>query len=284
MAKLSVCVPAYNAEKTLEATLRSVLSQDGDFEVILLNNASDDRTEEIARSFHDSRFRVFTNDSFLDIGANWNKVVSLSTGELVKILCADDLLMPGSIEAQIEIMWDGEVSLILSRYDVIDAEGVLLEEQLGIPKLVGMRPSYEVVRAIIRLGPAGFGPTAAGMFRREHFDRVGGFRGDLVCPMDVDLFARVAVFGMFFGMAESGAAYRVSKFNVSSQTSTLSKLAESARHHHGLARDYPEIVRLSDLFVGDFRLVQTAFRRLWIRGQLTAERIRRELGNGPGQG
>jgi glycosyltransferase involved in cell wall biosynthesis len=262
---LSVCVPAYNSGRTLDATLRSILRQDVDFELVVLNNASSDDTNVIAKSFDDPRVRVFGNDEVLDIGDNWNKAIALSSGQLVKVVCADDVLMPGSLAAQLEVMADQDIAISSAKFDVIDEEGTAVETQLGLCGLAGFQTPRALMRAIIRRGPAAFGPTAAAMFRRKHFDRVGGIRGDLVFPMDVDLFGRVSIFGMFFGMAEIGAAWRNSTFNMCSRTSTLSKLSDMYRFHHRIAHDYPELITRSDVIAGDIRLLRSAFERLTVR-------------------
>ena len=99
MVSVSICVPAYEAARTLEQTLRSILSQDADFELVVLDNASTDATGEIAASFDDPRIRVERNATTLAIGDNWNRAIALSTGELVKVVCADDILLPGALAA-----------------------------------------------------------------------------------------------------------------------------------------------------------------------------------------
>jgi glycosyltransferase involved in cell wall biosynthesis len=269
---ISVCVPAYNAARTLDVTLRSILSHDIDIEVVVLDNASEDGTGSIARSFDDKRIRIFRNDAVLSIGDNWNKLVGLSTGHLVKIVCADDVLMPGALETQLEIMADPAIALVAAKFDVIDEEGAVLEAGLGIPGLEGLQTPRTLMQTIVRRGPADFGPTAATTFRREHFDRVGGIRGDLVFPMDMDLFARVSVFGSFFGMSEPAAAWRDSAFNLCSSSSTWSKLTDMLRFHHRIAGDYPELVLRSDVFAGDMRLIRAGFGRLWVRSRAVVSR------------
>ncbi|WP_054813063.1 glycosyltransferase family 2 protein [Nocardia arizonensis] len=265
MVSLSVCVPAYEAGRTLEPTLRSILNQDADFELLVLDNASTDATGEIAASFDDPRLRVERNRTPLPIGDNWNRAIRLSTGDLVKVVCADDILLPGSLSAQLEIMSDPAFAISSSRFQVIDERGTLLETGLGLPGLHGVHSARSLARTIVRRGPADFGPTAAAMFRREHFDRVGGLRGDLVFPMDVDLFARVGQFGLFYGLTEVAAAWRDSTFNLCSQTSTVSKLTEMLRFHHRLARDCPRLLSPLDIAVGDLRLARTALHRLRVR-------------------
>jgi len=266
-ASISICVPAYNAARTLDATLRSILGQDVDLDVVVLDNATVDGTADIARSFDDSRVRVLRNDEVLSIGDNWNKVVALSTGELVKIVCADDLLRPGSIEMQATVMADPTIALTSARFDVIDEGGEIRESGLGLAGLEGLHTPRALMGTIVRRGPADFGPTAAAMFRREHFDRVGGFRGDLVFPMDVDLFARVSTFGMFFGMPEQIAAWRDSTFNLCSRTSSFSKLTDMMRFHHRIAKEYPDLVSRRDVIAGDARLARAVLERLSARSR-----------------
>lgn len=278
MASVSVCVPAYEAARTLEQTLRSILSQDTDFELLVLDNASTDATGAIAASFDDPRLRVERNDIPLPIGDNWNRAITLSTGDLVKVVCADDILLPGSLAAQIEVMADPAFAISSSRFQVIDEQGALVETGLGLPGLDGVRTARALARTIVRRGPAEFGPTAAAMFRREHFDRVGGLRGDLVFPMDVDLFARVGQFGLFFGLPEVAAAWRASTFNLCARTSTISKLSETLRFHHRLARDIPRLLSPLDVTIGDLRLARTALERLRVRtGRLLRSRIGSDL-------
>lgn len=265
MSGLSICVPAYNAGRTLATTLDSVLSEDVDFELLVLDNASTDNTSEIAHGVSDPRIRVLHNDSVLPIGDNWNKVIGESTRTLVKVVCADDVLRPGALAAQLEVLADKEIAITSGRFEVIDEQGEVLESGLGLPGLTGRQTARTLARTIVRRGPADFGPTAAAMFYREHFDKVGGLRGDLVFPMDVDLFARVASFGTFYGMTEIVAAWRNSSFNLCSRTSTVSKLTDMYRFHHRIAGDYPDLVSRTDVLAGDTRLAKAALHRLRVR-------------------
>ncbi|WP_405496469.1 glycosyltransferase family 2 protein [Nocardia sp. NBC_00511] len=272
MKNLSVCVPAYNSARTLETTLRSILDQDAEMEVLILDNASTDGTGEIARSFDDPRIRVERNAETLPIGENWNKAVALSTGRYVKVVCADDILLPGALHRQLDVMGDRSIAICSAKFQVIDERGEVEETDLGLPNLLGPRDARALMRTIVHRGPADFGPTAAAMFRRQDFDRVGGFRGDLVFPMDVDLFARVCAFGTFFGMPEVLAAWRNSSFNLCSQTSTVSKLTEMLRFHHRLGAEYPQYIGVGAVLGGDWRLARAAAERVRVRTVATALR------------
>lgn len=274
-APLSVCIPAYEAGRTLETTLRSVLDQDVEMEVLVLDNASTDETGAIARSFDDPRVRVERNRQVLPIGDNWNAVVRRSTGRLVKVVCADDVIRPGALAGQQEVLADPAVSVVSSRFEVIDEDGAVKETGLGLPGLLGRRAGKDLAGVIVRRGPAEFGPTAATMFRRDLYDRVGGFRGDLVFPMDVDLFARMGVHGDFHGVESVDAAWRDSTFNLCSRTSSYSKLSESVRLHHRLAREMPGFVSLRDVVAGDRRILDAVLIRLQVRAGAMMRGLRR---------
>jgi glycosyltransferase involved in cell wall biosynthesis len=269
---ISICIPAYNAARTVAETLESVLKQDADLEIVVLDNASEDGTGDIVRSFSDHRITVHRNESVLPIGDNWNKLVGLSKGSLVKIVCADDLIASGSVAAQAEILADPSIAIVSGKFDVIDEEGTVKETDLGLPGLGGRVEPRELMRTIVRRGPADFGPTAAAMFRCADFHRVGGIRGDLVFPMDVDLFARVATSECFYGMGERVASWRSSSFNLCATSSSLSKLTEMLYFHHRIRSDYPRYVTWADVAAGDARLVRAGLERVWARSRSTLTR------------
>lgn len=96
--RISVCVPVYNMERTLEKTLRSALNQeDEDFEVLVVDNQSTDSTWALASRFTDPRLRVIRNEKNLGPYGNHNRCLTLATGEWVKFLHGDDELLPGCL-------------------------------------------------------------------------------------------------------------------------------------------------------------------------------------------
>jgi glycosyltransferase involved in cell wall biosynthesis len=95
MVKVSVCIPTYNYGHFVGDAIESVLSQTlQDFEIIISDNASTDDTEAVVSRYavDDPRIRYVRNQTNLGMVANWNRCLSLATGEYVKFLCADDLL------------------------------------------------------------------------------------------------------------------------------------------------------------------------------------------------
>jgi glycosyltransferase involved in cell wall biosynthesis len=94
---ISVGMPVYNGEEYVALAIDSVLSQTfNDFELIISDNASDDRTEEICREFAsaDPRIRYYRNAENIGAAGNYNRLVELARGEFFRWSNADDLFAP----------------------------------------------------------------------------------------------------------------------------------------------------------------------------------------------
>ena len=262
--RLSVCIPAYQAERTLAQTLRAVLTQEfADMEVLVLDNASTDRTFDILQSFSDPRLRVERNPELLPLPDNWNRLVELSRGELVKVVCSDDLIYPGILHRQAEMLGiDRGLAVVASRRDLIDDTGGTLARARGLKGLQGRRTGRAVVREVVRSGSNPIGESAGVMFRRADFDAVGGWDGALLFPMDLDLWVKLLRHGDFFGQAESMAAFRVSRTSLSAAVSS---------------RQYQEQLILTTRIARDPRWAVPRRDRLISRVRAPLGRLRRHL-------
>ena len=90
---VSFVIPCYNLAHLLRDCIDSILSQSyGDFEVIVMDDCSPDKTKEVAQSFNDPRVKYIRNESNLGALRNYNKGISLSSGKYVWLISADDYL------------------------------------------------------------------------------------------------------------------------------------------------------------------------------------------------
>src|SRR2546425_9420098 len=92
--QVSVGLPVYNGERYLAEALDSLLTQSyEDFELIICDNASTDRTGEIARSYaaKDKRVRYARNDKNLGAGGNFRRGFALASGEYFRWAASDDV-------------------------------------------------------------------------------------------------------------------------------------------------------------------------------------------------
>jgi glycosyltransferase involved in cell wall biosynthesis len=101
---ISILIPAFNAQEWIADTIRSALAQTWErTEIIIVNDGSTDQTLAIARQFESNRVRVVTQEN-QGAAAARNKAFSLSQGDYIQWLDADDLLAPDKVARQMEAL------------------------------------------------------------------------------------------------------------------------------------------------------------------------------------
>jgi glycosyltransferase involved in cell wall biosynthesis len=187
---------AYNAARTLEQAIRSVLLQTcQDFELIVVDDGSTDETLEIAqRSAVDPRVRVFSQDNGGPSAAR-NAALAQARGELVSMLDADDLWLPDYLETM------GAALDAAPRAPYAYADAWLLhDETRRVRRRSAM--SYQRPPATVRDADSFLLMLLARNFvytsvtaRRAALERVGGFDEQLKTGEDWDLWLRMAALG-----------------------------------------------------------------------------------------
>ncbi|MCF6307103.1 MAG: glycosyltransferase family 2 protein [Flavobacteriaceae bacterium] len=100
MPKFSVVISVYNKEKYISKTINSVLNQTfTDFEIVVLNDGSTDKSEDEILAINDSRIRYFSEKN-QGAGAGRNYVISKAKGNYIALLDADDIWFPFYLEEQ----------------------------------------------------------------------------------------------------------------------------------------------------------------------------------------
>ena len=102
---VSVVMPVYNGEKYLRESIDSILNQTyTDYEFIIVNDGSNDKTEEIILSYNDNRIRYIKNEKNLQIVKSLNRGIELAKGRYIARMDADDISLPRRFEKQITFM------------------------------------------------------------------------------------------------------------------------------------------------------------------------------------
>lgn len=140
MPEVSIGVPVYDAEAYLAEALDSLLAQSfEDFEIVISDNASTDRTAEIGRSYQarDTRVRYFRSDRNLGAAWNFNRTFELSCASLFKWAACDDLHEPLFLERCVDVLHrDPSVVLSHTYVKMIDERGQPLRYDHGRACLV----------------------------------------------------------------------------------------------------------------------------------------------------
>lgn len=188
MSELSICIPSYNYAHYLNYAIDSCLACNRDFELIVLDNFSSDSTPELKeRYIGDKRVKWVRNDSLLPVQKNWNKAVSLTSGKYVKLLQADDVLLPDFFDIFEDVnKYNKKNAAIIGHLAVmIDSEG----EEIRKQNLYGRQQEYYVngIQAVkLKLqNISRFKEPSCNFFRKDAWEKVGGYRDDLRFVFDI---------------------------------------------------------------------------------------------------
>lgn len=122
---ISIVVPVYNCEKFIEETITSVLNQTyKDFELILVNDCSTDKSVDKIKSFSDARIRLIEQETNQGAYAARNRGVKEARGRYIAFLDADDIWEPVKLEHELTFMEEEDAGFVFSGYEFADENGV----------------------------------------------------------------------------------------------------------------------------------------------------------------
>ena len=198
---VSVVIPVYNQAQFLGEAIQSVFDQTyPHFEIIVVNDASQDNTSEVVGQFDDPRLRYLVHDENCGLPATRNTGMRVSSGDIIALLDSDDIYHPEKLRSHVDF---------LARHPEIgvsyNGRFELNYSAKTIRELV--RPPLSVTLADLVLGYA-FTPSDT-VIRRECAFRVNLF--DETCVNggeDLDLPARMALAGCKFAGVDRALNYR----------------------------------------------------------------------------
>ncbi len=127
MPKISVLMPVYNGEKYIGQAIRSVLNQTyRNFEIIIVDDNSQDRSPQIIQSFDDSRIKYFINEKNLGLTGNWNRCVNLGTAPYQTMLHQDDVMRKDNLQKKINCIETKGYRWVASDCYQIDSENKII--------------------------------------------------------------------------------------------------------------------------------------------------------------
>lgn len=189
--RVSVIVPVWNAEKYISATLHSIRSQDfNDFEVLVIDDCSTDRSPEIIAGFVKSDARFSYHKSLVNFGGPAgprNMGLDLAKGDLVAFCDADDIWVPHKLTLQVATMDLTKAEVICSM--VCDFHD---DTKLPIFQAPDQAPSYNLISST-QLRVKNWIALSSVLVRKDAIDAVGRFNADrsYVAVEDYDMWVRL---------------------------------------------------------------------------------------------
>lgn len=128
MTDISIIVPIYNAEKYLNKCIKSLINQTKEnLEFILINDGSTDTSEEIIKSYQDTRIKYFKNKN-QGIGKTRNFGIKKSTGKYIMFLDSDDFLATNACEELFKKAEQDKLDLVINNFYRVEEENSKQEE------------------------------------------------------------------------------------------------------------------------------------------------------------
>lgn len=252
--RVSVVIPAYNNAKVIGETIESVLSQQGvDLELIVADHSSTDGTREvIARYESDARVTLLDTPAGGGAPRNWNRVTAEATGDFVKLVCGDDVLRPGVLARQAELLTASGAVFTACRRDIVDADSKVLFHGWGLRGLSKSMPGSAAVRRAVRAGSNQFGEPASVMMRTTALKEAGEWYDRFPYLIDQASYSRVLMTGDFVPDLETGATFRMSTTQWSVAL-VKEQATQAHQFHRWLHEAYPDAVTSTDVVIGNFR-------------------------------
>ena len=167
---VSFCIPAFNAERNIETCLRSVIAQGvADAEIVLVDNASTDRTVELARAVLDGypNGRIVRNETNIGRVGNWNRCFEVAHGQYIKFAFTNDALIPGATQRLVSLISaDPEMVIVGSRQRTVTS----IPNQLSpvpVGAAVSVRDGADALEYLASHGFADLGSLNGMIYRRS---------------------------------------------------------------------------------------------------------------------
>ncbi|MBU1878599.1 MAG: glycosyltransferase [Chloroflexi bacterium] len=223
-----MCIPSYNAARTISETIQSVLdSTYADLEIIVNDDASTDETPVVVAACcdADARVRLYRNESNVGPARNWNRALKRATGEFVGLLNHDDLYGPFWLARAVHVLdKHPHIGWVMSAYRVIDGAGRSDHVTVRFPQ-TGEVSRSEAFRRIALLDGLGVGYIA----RRAVLEQVGYYDEDAGPSADNDLFLRLAVRYPLYYSTFPHVAWRQYAGNLTNRWGLVEQVADCLR-------------------------------------------------------
>jgi glycosyltransferase involved in cell wall biosynthesis len=207
---VTIGIPSYECADFIGEAISSALAQGfTDLEVLVIDDRSSDATVEVARGFDDPRVRLLINEVNLGPALNWNKVLLEARGRYIKLMGCDDVLLPGSIAAQVAVLEaDPAVVICTGARDIITESGRRVMRR-GNGPLKGRVAGRDAGREMVRRGANLVGEPCAALLRASAVEEVGGFNeGNPYC-IDMEMWLRLLEVGDVYVLDRPVCGYRI---------------------------------------------------------------------------
>jgi len=251
---VSVILATYNRAKFIRKAIESVLNQNyKDFEFIIVNDASQDNTLKVLKSYNDSRIKIINNEINLGFVGSLNKAINYAKGEYIARIDDHDYWCDNKkLEKQIRFLENNPDYVLVGGCAIrVDENGERIGKIIVPEKDINIREIMLITSPFVHVGV---------VFRKTAWESVGGYDETLYFSQDSDLWAKLGKVGKLYNIQE----YLVC-FLDNNQNRTKKKI-----HYHLLLKqkirlrhrkDYPHFLKAYLIGWGAYLFSFTPFRK-----------------------
>jgi len=193
MSMVSVCIPAYDPGPYLLPAVKSVLAQAySDFELLIVDDASDPPISSILEGVDDPRIRLHRNEANLGLTGNWNRCLELARGRCITVFHQDDVMRCDNLSAKVGFLDSHpSVGMVYSNIERIDADGCTIGGHwTDQPQADTVMKGSEMFALIARQGNPVSCPSV--LVRSDCYRELGPFDPRLAFAVDLEMWLRIA--------------------------------------------------------------------------------------------
>ncbi|WP_413165853.1 glycosyltransferase [Capilliphycus salinus ALCB114379] len=277
MPRVSVVIPTYNQEAYISQALDSVLKQTyQDFEIVIVNDASGDRTLEKIQEKKDPRIRLFSFEQNQGESAATNYGIQQARGELIALLHSDDVFVPQKLEKQVECLEKNpQFNAILTYPQLINSRGERLPPSDSFLQQVFIQPNrtrFQWLNSFFSKDNC-LCQTSA-LIRRECYQQIGFYDPRFRQIPDFDFWVRFCLKYELYILPEPLVNYRVHQSNISGikpetiirhnfELSQVLKRYFCVEVYENLLKIFPDALEPGEIFepsLGEFLVARQLFK------------------------
>tara|TARA_R100000935_G_scaffold56463_1_gene88045 strand:+ start:14672 stop:15697 length:1026 start_codon:yes stop_codon:yes gene_type:complete len=207
---ISIILPVYNGEAFLNEVVQSILDQTyKDFELIIVNDCSTDRSLIIANSYAclDKRIKIISNKENKKLPTSLNIGHKEAQGDFVTWTSDDNLVKVNFLESLYHAIIREKCDLVFSNFDIILSDGSIKREHVAGP-----------VQKMLFENVIG----ASFLYKKKIFFELGGYNSNLFLVEDYDFFLRASLKFEFYHLNENLYQYRIHEKSLTSNIQSKS--------------------------------------------------------------
>lgn len=242
MAFFSIIIPLYNKENFIENTLKSVSAQTfHDFEIIIINDGSTDKSEEKALNFNDSRIRYFLKENGGASSAR-NKGIEEAGSNFITFLDADDYWYPDFLQEMFDAIHRFPEQKVFSAAIEIETSKKVIPAHYSIEKT----GNYELVDYLKASLKQSVLCSSCAVFHKDIFEEIGNFDLNIKSGQDTDLWIRIGLKHKIVFSWKILARYIYDQNSLSKNTSLINNKINLSKFKEA-EKSNPELKRFLDL-------------------------------------